>query len=486
MVYEKTSFNPKSWANDNFNKIFLGDRRRVDRLKSLAEKMAKNPGVSIPNLADDWSETKAIYSLLKNKHLRPDMIQANHRINVENAIQNSSNDVLLLEDASEFQWNGKKTIEGLGPVGSGREKDQGFILQSTLAVEYLKDQTTTSRETGNTARSAVNLLGLADQQYYIRPPKRESTKRRRDTTEPLETDLWRNTLERINQLSTKKKRIIRVCDRGADIYEVLAETINTGYDFVIRGRHNRILENDVNEETIRLFDDVKKEKPACLTDLFLRTRGNVPARIAKLNISFKKVNIRAPGRPGHKAGDLPGIIVTVVRVWEENPPVGQERIEWFLMTSLPTDHNFDLLYIVEIYTTRWIIEDYHKAIKTGLGAEELQLQSAHALMATIAIMSVVALRLVDLRERVRIMPDGPPEESGFDDFELKILSIYTKRELKTLRCVALAVGRLGGHLNRKSDGMPGLLTLWKGMTKLLELVEGAQIGIKLNSDYKQN
>jgi hypothetical protein len=28
------------------------------------------------------------------------------------------------------------------------------------------------------------------------------------------------------------------------------------------------------------------------------------------------------------------------------------------------------------------------------------------------------------------------------------------------------VGRLGGHLNRKSDGLPGWQTLWHGMTKL--------------------
>ena len=53
------------------------------------------------------------------------------------------------------------------------------------------------------------------------------------------------------------------------------------------------------------------------------------------------------------------------------------------------------------YATRWIIEEYHKAIKTGLGAERLQLESAERLFAAIAIMSVVALRLIALRERLR-------------------------------------------------------------------------------------
>ncbi|MFT5319663.1 MAG: hypothetical protein ACI8RA_002944, partial [Chlamydiales bacterium] len=40
--------------------------------------------------------------------------------------------------------------------------------------------------------------------------------------------------------------------------------------------------------------------------------------------------------------------------------------------------------------------------------------------------------------------------------------------------------RLGGHLNRKGDGLPGILTLWKGMTRLNELVVGARMAIEYN------
>ena len=34
------------------------------------------------------------------------------------------------------------------------------------------------------------------------------------------------------------------------------------------------------------------------------------------------------------------------------------------------------------------------------------------------------------------------------------------------------VARLGGHQNRKSDGFPGWLTLWRGWTKLESVVTG--------------
>lgn len=40
----------------------------------------------------------------------------------------------------------------------------------------------------------------------------------------------------------------------------------------------------------------------------------------------------------------------------------------------------------------------------------------------------------------------------------------------------LAVGRLGGHMNRKGDRLPGWQTLWRGMTRLATLVEGYRLG----------
>ena len=42
------------------------------------------------------------------------------------------------------------------------------------------------------------------------------------------------------------------------------------------------------------------------------------------------------------------------------------------------------------------------------------------------------------------------------------------------------LGRLGGHLNRRSDGLPGWQTLWRGMTTLQILVEGVRLSRHLN------
>ena len=41
--------------------------------------------------------------------------------------------------------------------------------------------------------------------------------------------------------------------------------------------------------------------------------------------------------------------------------------------------------------------------------------------------------------------------------------------------VALAIGRLGGHMNRKRDGMLGSKSLHEGMTRLLDMVAGYRL-----------
>ena len=133
------------------------------------------------------------------------------------------------------------------------------------------------------------------------------------------------------------------------------------------------------------------------------------------------------------------------------------------------------------YSTRWVIQEDHKAIKTGLGAERLQLESAERLLAAMAIMRVVALRLIELRERLRKPPDAEAAPSGLGLLEPEVLRQKSGRPPRTVREVALAIGRLGGHRNRRGDGLPGWQTLWDGRNTCHALVEGVLIAHRLKS-----
>lgn len=455
-------FDREIWAENNFGKTRLFDCRRTKRLTNLAAELARNSGKSLAGLFKGWYDTKAIYNLLSLNIMTPDVIQENHRTLVRESISNWNEDVLLIEDDSEFEWNQLEPIEGLGPIGSGRVGDQGFILHSTLAV-------------GITSKSdeqiSAKILGLPYQQYYVRPPVRLKKHSRHNGNNNIETDLWRNVILHEKLPSKSMHRCIRVCDRNADIYEVFQETQAFGYNHIIRGKHDRI---DSEDSEIRSFKMLRELPAIGSTSIERRGRKNSVKRTISLNINWQEISLRAPARPGYRAGDLSPLKVTLIRVWGIDPET-QELIEWFLYTDLIVNDFSFAHTVVKYYSLRWIIEDYHKALKSGLKAENLQLKTAHSLFAAIAVMSIVALRLVDLREALRGALDAPAEQSGLDALEIKVLAAYLEREIKTVKCVALAIGKLGGHLNRKNDGMPGLMTLWLGISKLYSLVEGVKL-----------
>ena len=84
----------------------------------------------------------------------------------------------------------------------------------------------------------------------------------------------------------------------------------------------------------------------------------------------------------------------------------------------------------------------------------------------IALLSVVAVMLLNLREAAR-RPDAKERlatEIVAPIYEEVLRnSRYKGRQTPlTVYEYTLALARLGGHMNRKRDGLPGWLTLWRG------------------------
>lgn len=106
--------------------------------------------------------------------------------------------------------------------------------------------------------------------------------------------------------------------------------------------------------------------------------------------------------------------------------------------------------------------------------EKPQLQDVGSLKAAIALLSVVAVALVNLRIAARDEEKAQePATRYMPRLWVKVLSIWRHKEQRDLsvREFTLALARLGGHLNRKSDGLPGWLTLWRGWQRLHTMLE---------------
>jgi hypothetical protein len=273
-----------------------------------------------------------------------------------------------------------------------------------------------------------------------------------------------------------------VADRGADIYEHLLQCQAQGLGFVVRVAQNRALVAGADKTPAgRLFELARAQPSAGSFTVALRGRPRQPAREVALQVSFSPaLALRAPQRPGGATGKGEPVSGGVVRVWEEtDPDAPAPGLEWLLLCDQPVTDLAQALTCARQYASRWLIEDFHKALKTGLGAEKLQLQTAARLFAAVALLSVVALALVDLREKSRLEPDLPAEAAGLTATELRVLRHQYRRPLATVREVYLALAALGGHLGRKGDGPPGWHTLWLGRRSLRLLVEGVNMAAQL-------
>lgn len=473
----------QQWAQTHFGNVHLGDVRRTRRVVRLAAGWARQPGASIPRLSQGQAyASKAAYHMLAQARTTPEVIQAPHRAVVRQQLQ-APGTFLLVEDTTELSWpEAAERRAGLGPVGQGKAYSQGVLLHSLVAAAWPAEDPDPAAK-----RPALPLLGLLDQQFHVRQPVPEAEKAhphggsRPRQGRVRESALWTQSLRAVGRPPAGTRWVV-VADRGADIYEHLQQCQAQGLGFVVRAAQDRALVRGVDKAPAgRLFERARAQPSAGTVPLALRGRPRQPAREGVLQVSFcPDLALRAPQRPGGATGKGAPVPASVVRVWEERgPDATGPGLEWLLLCDQPVTDFAQALRCVRQYTSRWLIEDFHKALKTGLGAEKLQLQTAARLFAAVALLSVVALALVDLREKSRLEPDLPAEAAGLSPTELRVLRHQSRRPIHTVHAAYRALAALGGHLGRTGDGPPGWQTLWRGRQTLRLLVEGVLLAAHL-------
>jgi len=157
---------------------------------------------------------------------------------------------------------------------------------------------------------------------------------------------------------------------------------------------------------------------------------------------------------------------------------GRAPVFWKLITNLPVATHAEAVHKLEWYALRWKIETFFQTLKTGCRIEELRLATADRLANCIALCCVVAWRVSWLAMLSREVPKTPPN-AAFTEAERCMLERSTPaNKLKgphDMDFYVRAVARLGGYLDRASDAPPGTTVIWRGLSRLADLVEGARI-----------
>ena len=159
-------------------------------------------------------------------------------------------------------------------------------------------------------------------------------------------------------------------------------------------------------------------------------------------------------------------------------------LEWFLLTNEPVATFEDAYRVVGWYECRWIIEEYHKGMKTGCKIECPQFTDEDRLQPAIALISVVTLTLLAMRDASRRADAKVRKASEIISGDyVAVLSAWRRGVIKqnwSIHDFYYAIARLGGHQNRKNDHPPGWQVLWEGRKELQAMLCGADAMKTLN------
>lgn len=189
---------------------------------------------------------------------------------------------------------------------------------------------------------------------------------------------------------------------------------------------------------------------------------------------------QARGEHGRDPLAVNAVIAREVREAGQGPQgPGVPLLEWILLTNEPVECEAQARGAVDDYGCRWVIEDYHKAMKTGCGIERVQMTTRHGLDNVIATLSVLAVHLLALRDAARDeRTRDDPARQYETDVKVQLAAEHAKHsdwEAMTVSQFYLAVAKMGGYVQNPAKRPPGWVILWRGYMRLEDMAEGVRL-----------
>jgi hypothetical protein len=455
-------FDADVWAAEIAAHAELPDERLNRRLAEIVATFADKPCVSIPQASDSASDAKATYRFFQNRRVTVDaLLGCFTSVTAERCRGHSV--VLAIQDTTSVNYSTLTRTTGLGPIGNS-ESARGLYTHSTLAV-----------------RPDGVPIGMLHQEHWSRPLEKRDIDEHKVPIEEKESRKWLHGIAGASAAldhlpKAERPRLIHLMDREGDIHEVLEAIVASCDDAIIRSTYNRQIAGPVRHA----HDAVAAAKLLGTSVIDVPAVHGKPKRKAQLEVRSTTVTI-TPSRHHAIHANRQAVTWSLVEAREINAPPGVEGLHWLLWTTELAATFAEALEVLRLYKLRWRIEDFHLTLKSGCRAEALELETADRLTKALTIYSAVAVRIVMLRDLARNEPDAPCTVILSDDawkalwIHINKKQLTAKVKVPTVKQAILWIGRLGGHLNRKCDGMPGVRTLWRGWRDLTILVAGFRL-----------
>ena len=459
----------QSWVEAETTGCDLGDVRLNRRLGAMLEALGEHPGKSLPTAFQDWSNTKAAYRFFSNENVSEDKILEGHFAASALRIRATDGPILILQDTTEFSFK-RAEPEKVGFIGTscGRKMKDGRHQSHTICGMRLHVSLAVTPE--------GLPLGLTAAKFWSRDKFKgtRALKRKINPTrvpiEQKESMRWLDNMRLSTELSGAPERCVHIGDRESDIYELYCLAEDLGTNFLVRSCVDRLTE-DGDTTVSKMMATIQASGTHEIRFRDAQGKG----QRAVLSIRHATMTVRPPIGKQKKYRHQQ---FQIIHAGELSPPEGRAPVFWKLITNLPVATHADAVHKLEWYALRWKIETFFRTLKTGCRIEELRLATADRLANCIALCCVVAWRVSWLTMLSREAPKTSPN-AAFTEAERCLLERSTPvNKLKGPRDLDFyvrAVARLGGYLDRASDAPPGTTVIWRGLSRLADIVEGARI-----------
>lgn len=244
-----------------------------------------------------------------------------------------------------------------------------------------------------------------------------------------------------------------------------ARDLGAPVDWLVRAKHNRcLLDGDSGDDKFWAY--TTRGEPVGEITFKMGPRDEQKARTVRQQIWCRAVEI-SDGKGGR-------ISVTCVVARENGAHKGAKPVEWRLLTNRQASTVEQAVELIEWYRARREIEIYFNVLKNGCTVEDLQLSAIDRIERALALFMVVAWRITNLMRLGRTCPNLDAA-LFFDPDEIRGAYLLTKKKMPstppTLNEIVRLIAQVGGFLGRKSDGEPGVKTIWRGLDQVMTAAE---------------
>jgi len=465
-----------STRNENVTNYVVGsfnDGRLLKVGALLFKKIINNMSTKIKKLAMNRAEQMAFSRFLSNKKTTTDEIEDSiaQKTN-ENSINKKH--VLCINDTVEVNYSSQSDKKSKFGVNRNKKKSdkepvKGFLSHPGLIVNAENN----------------DILGLSSIKVWTRQEAELEDKRSRPIEEK-ESYKWVEAAEKAKNNITNADMLTIIGDRESDIYELFDRVPDNKTHIITRSMHNRKLITGVT-----IGGHMEKVLPTNRYKIDLPpVTGKRKARKATIAIKYSNIEIKAPHDTKSDINN-DSIKLTCIEAEEINFEAKDEKpIFWRLLTTHKVNTAKEAKQIILWYSWRWNVEQVFRTMKKkGLKIEECEVAEPEALFKMFILALAAAVKILCLVNA----RDGNTDRQAsdiFSDEEILVLAAAllkvngrTKKQQNshkygTLSWASWIIARLGNWNGYACESPPGPITMYDGLDKFMNYVEGWKLAQK--------